>query len=311
MSSESARAQNVRSMEKATTDDFSSGALLSPEQFEDFMVDVQESANFLGDVRRYTPSAPSGDLPRLDMAARQLVAAEEAVENNNDATFQQPDVPFATSKVTLSHEFSWESVNETIDSPEQTIRGMFAQRFGADLEILGSVGDTSGNGFTALEDGWLTRADARKGSVDVDHETAGIDKTVFQELRNAMPEKFKQQGTDDLVFVTSYAQKDAYQDYLTDRSTAAGDAMLMNGDEPTPFGMEIRTPLGWPDDRIMMTRPNNLGYVVQDSIRTKATSTAERNVRADVETIMAMFAKIDYIVLDEEGITTAENVAAP
>lgn len=310
MAADGTRATNSQSLEKATVSDFSAGGTLAPEQFNDFMVDVQESGRILPDVQQFTPSAPSGDIPRMDMASRQLVAATEATENNTDATFQQPDVPFSTTKVTLSHEFSWEAVNETIDDAEGTIRRMFAQRFGSDLEILASVGDTSGSGFTALEDGWLTRADTRKGSVDYDHASAGIDKTVFQELQTAMPEKFKAEG-DNMVFLTSWAQRDAYKDYLTDRSTAAGDAMLMTGQEPTPYGYDIRCPLGWPDDRVMMTSLDNLGYVVQDDVRTRETRSSERNVRGDVELIMAMFAKLDYVVLDEEGITTAQNVAAP
>lgn len=311
-----ARADNLGALQKATTTDFSAGALLSPEQFSDFMEDVQESARFLSRTRMFTPSAPSGDIPRLDIPPKQLQSASEATDPGSDATFDQPDVPFDTTKVTLQHEFSWESINEVIDSPEQTIRRMFAQRFASDLEVLGSVGDESLSGFEAINDGWFTRAQAR-GAANHDHMDGNttaqpVNKELFNAMLQLLPEKYKaDQGEDNLVYVMSYAQRQAFKDFLTDRSTGAGDAMLMTGEEPTPYGREIVCPLGWPDDVAMLCDPSNLGYVVQDNLRTKQTSSSERNVRADIETIMAMYAKLDYIVLDEEGIVTATNIAAP
>lgn len=310
------RVENAGALQKATSSDFSQGALLSPEQFNDFMQDVQESARFLSSTRMFTPSAPSGDIPRLDIPPQQLQAATEATAPGSDATFDQPDVSFTTSKVTLQHEFSWESINEVIDDPESTIRQMFAQRFGADLEVLGSVGDGTTSGFTAINDGWLTRAAAR-GAANHDHMDGGttaqpINNELFESMLGLMPEKFKAQGgNDDLVFLTSWEQRQAYKEYLVDRSTGYGDLMLSEGDNPTPYGYEIVAPLGWPNDQAMLVDPSNLGYVVQDSLRTKQTSSSERNVRADVETIMAMYAKIDYVVLDEAGVVTASNIAAP
>lgn len=310
------RDDNIGALQKATSSDFSAGAQLAPEQFNDFMQDVQESARFLNSTRMFTPSAPSGDIPRLDIPPQQLVAASEATEPGSDATFDQPDVSFATSKVTLQHEFSWESINEVIDDPESTIRQMFAQRFGADLEVLGSVGDTSTTGFTAIEDGWLTRASAR-GVANHDHMDGGttaqpINNELFESMLGLMPEKHKAQGGEDnLVFLTSWDQRQAYKEFLAERSTGYGDLMLSEGDEPTPYGYDLVAPLGWPDDQAMLVDPSNLGYVVQDSLRTKQTSQSERNVRADIDSIMAMYAKLDYVILDDGGVVTASNIAAP
>ena len=314
-----ARAENNVAMEKATTADFSQGALLSPEQFRDFMRDVQESPRVLGDARQFTPDAPSGDMPRLDIPPRQLVDVSEATDPGQEATFDQPDVPFETTKVSIQHEFSWEALNEVIDDPESEIRSMFTDRFGADLEVLASVGDTSASGFEAIEDGWLTRADDR-GSPVYYHDDAGdgtgspqpINTTLFNQMFQELPDKYKDDdGDDDLVYLVSLGQKQEYKNFLTDRSTAAGDMMLMSGDEPTPYGRDINSPLGWPDNRAMLTTLDNLGYVIQDRLRTKTTTQAERNVRADIERIMALYAKVDYVVLDEEGIVTADGIAAP
>lgn len=308
MSAGGTRAVNSTALEKVSSADFSSGAQLTPEQFEDFMIDVQNQSTVLDQARTLTPTAESGDIPRLSVGTRLLQEVGED-ESASKQGINSADVSFNTTKVSLPFEQTWESNNEIIDNPEATIRQLFVQQFSNDLEILASVGDSSTSGFEAIEDGWLTLADGSSNPGTVDHQTAAVNKTLFQEMRSAMPQRFKERQ--QLVFLTSYEQKDAYQDYLTDRSTAAGDAMLMTGDEPTPYGMEIMTPLGWPDDRAMLTSMQNLLYIVQDPLRVKSTDAAERNVMNDIESIYNMLAKVDYEIMEKAGVVTASNIAAP
>lgn len=308
MTTSQTRATNSTALEKVSSADFSSGAQLTPEQFEDFMIDVQNESTVLDQVRTLTPTAESGDIPQLGVGTRLLQQVDEE-GNATKQGIESGDVPFNTTKVSLPFEQTWEANNEIIDNPEATIRQLFIQQFANDLEILASVGDTSQSGFVAIEDGWLTVADNASAPETVDHGNAAVNKSLFQNMRTAMPQRYKERQT--LVFLTSYNQKDAYQDYLTDRSTSAGDAMLMTGDEPTPYGMEIMTPLGWPDDRAMLVSMENLLNIVQDPLRVKSTDAAERNVMNDIETIYNMLAKIDYEIMEKEGVVTASNIAAP
>ena len=307
MSVEGARATNTTAMEKVSSTDFDSGAQLSPEQFEDFMVDVQNQSTVLDMARTLTPTAESGDIPRLSVGTRLLQSTSEGNSVSKQG-INSPDVPFETTKVSLPFEQTWETNNEIIDNPEATIRQLFLRQFANDLEILASVGGTGASGFEAIEDGWLTLADGGSAT-DVGHGNAAIDKSIFQNLINAIPQRFKERQT--LVFLGSYEQKDAYKDYLTDRSTAAGDAMLMTGEEPTPYGYEFMTPLGWPDDRLMLTSMQNLIYIVQDPLRVKSTDSSERNVMNDIETIYNMLGKIDYQIMEQAGVATASAIAAP
>ena len=308
MSVQGTRTANAGALEKVSSTDFSTGAQLTPEQFADFMVDVENESNVLGQARRLTPTAESGDIPRLSVGTQLF----QQVGENSNVSLQSPDsedVSFATTKVSLPFQQTWEANNEIIDDPEATVRQLFVRQFGRDLEILASIGDTSGSGFAAIEDGWLSVCDSSSSPGTVDHGSAAIDKSLFEDMRGAMPERYKK--AQNLVFLTAYDQKDAYQEYLTDRSTSGGDAMLMNGDEPTPYGFSIATPLGWPNDRAMLTSMQNLLYIVQDPLRIKSTSAAEKNVLNDVETIYNLLAKIDYEVMEKSGVVTASNIAAP
>ena len=310
MSVHGTRATNTTAMEKVSSTDFSTGAQLTPEQFSDFMSQVQEQSTVLQQARMVPVSAESGKVPMVDVGSRLLRSVSESGSAAKN-TVNSGDIDYATSKVSLPWEQTWEANNEIIDDPEATIRQLFINQFGVDLEILASVGDeANADAFVSINDGWLTRADARLATAnEIDHATAAVNKSLFNEMATAMPQRFREQQTP--VFLMSDAQKQAYKDYLTDRSTGAGDSMLMTGDEPTPYGYNILTPLGWPDDRAMFTSMENLLYIVQDDMRVKSTTDAERNVMNDIERIYNLLAKVDFVIGEADGVVTASNIAAP
>ena len=310
MSKAGTRAANTTAMEKVSSSDFSSGAQLSPEQFADFMQQVQEQSTVLQQANMIPVNAESGKLPMVSVGSRLLRAVSEGNSTGKNS-INSGDISYATSKVSLPWEQTWEANNEIIANPEAKVRQLFIQQFGVDLEILASVGDTSSaDAFESIEDGWLTRADARLATGNqVDHQTAAINKALFNDMVTAMPQRFREQQTP--VIITSDPQKQAYKNYLTDRSTGAGDAMLMTGDEPTPYGYNILTPLGWPDDRAMFTSMENLLYIVQDDMRVKSTADSERNVMNDVERLYNLLAKVDFEIGEADGVVTASNIAAP
>lgn len=310
MSVQSTRDANTTAMEKVSSGDFSGGAQLSPEQFEDFLEEVRERSTVLQQARMVPVEAESGDIPMVGVGDRLFRQVDEG-NSTSKQSINSGDVSYSTTKVSLPWEQTWEATNEIIDSPEAKVRQLFIRQFGADLEILASVGDTSsGNAFESIEDGWLTRADARLSSSNqYDHGSAAVNKTLFNEMRLKLAQRYRERQTP--VFICSDSQKQAYKNYLTDRSSSAGDAMLMTGDEPTPYGYNIVTPLGWPDDRAMFTSMENLLYIVQSDMRVKSTTDAERNVMNDVERIYNLLAKIDYEIGEATGVVTASNIAAP
>ena len=309
--------QNIlQKIEKLTTDDLSDGGLLKPERFAQFFKDVQAETEILERARSVPVTAPSGDLPRLGVGTRVMQGVAEG-ESATKQTIDQPSVPYQCEKVSIPWEVTWESVNESIGDLEEAVLSAFSRTFATDLEILASVGDeASADSFESINDGWLTLAQAA-GVATYHHDDAGdgtgtaqpVNKDLFAGMRALMPERYKE--SQNLVFLGSNAQKEAWQEALTDRNTAAGDAMLIQGQEPTPFGHDWLTPLGWPDDVFMLTAMKNLNYVIQDDMRVKTTTKSERNVMNDISAIFNLLGKVDYTLMEPEGIVLGENVAAP
>lgn len=301
-------------LEKITTGDFSSGGLLKPEQFNRFFQDVQEQSEFLSAVRQIAVTAPSGDIPRADISADPFEAVAEGAAPSRQ-TIDQPSVPFTCTKVGTSWEVTWEAMSETIDSAEQQARQLFVNRFAVGIERLGSLGDEAGTGFAAINDGWVTIAEGRSNTSTVDNSSGGTPQTIstdlFTKMVQTMPDKFINNG--GLAYMMSTDQKQEVEEIIADTAAQGGDvSYLLSDGDPTPGGRPIMTPLGWPDDTVMLARPDNLVYLPeQGGARVKQTTDGEYVTTHDIDVVYAMFSKLDYQILDAEGVVLGTNVAAP
>ena len=306
--------QNERALEKVTTADFTGAGLLSPEQFDEFFREVQDQSQILGDVRQESVTAPSGELPKIGVGERLLQAANEGTAGTNQ-NVNTSQIPFQTTKLSLPWELTTESVRETIEGEgtARTIMEMFAAQFAVDLEDLAVNGDETGTGFVALNDGWLALAGSR-GAPTYDHtDGAGtaqaVNKGLFSSMLQSLDAKYKRDN--GLVFLMAQSQKEAFKEYLTDRSTGAGDNMLLTGDEPTPYGYEILCPVNFPEDQVLLTRPNNLMYMIQRDVEMRQATTGSEVTKRDLYAIYNMLAKIDFQIEDENAMVLGSGLAAP
>ena len=204
-----------------------------------------------------------------------------------------------------------ETVEDTIEGEgtADILVDKFARQFGVDSEDLAFNGDeSSGDPFLSINDGWIVDAETQGPAANVDHQNATIDKTIFSNLMTSLDPKYRR-NPENLVYMTSLNQKQNYKEYLTDRSTAAGDAMLMSGEEPTPYGRPIVTPVGFPDDRIMLTTPMNLVWGVHRDVNMRVTQEGEAVVKRDLYGIYNLLARTDYKVEAADAVSLAQNVA--
>lgn len=304
--------QARRSLEKVTTGDFSAGGLLNRQQFQEFFREVQAQAQILNQVRFEDVDAPKGQIDKIGVGERLLRSATEATSGS----LNSPDtgkVDYDTEKVELPWEVSVETVEDTIEGEgtADTLVELFANQMSVDLEDLGANGDSAdADAFVGIADGWVTFAENDTDTNTYDHQNAEIDKGLFKDLKMALDPRFRRDAS-NLRWLMSEDQKEEYKDYLTDRSTSAGDAMLMTGQEPTPLGIPIETPVNWPDNSIMLTPMRNLVWVVQRDVNLRFTDEGEAVVRRDLFGIYNMLARIDYVIEDTNGVGLAQNVASP
>ena len=303
-----------RNLEKVTTGDFNAGGLLNRLQFEEFFRMVQDAPQIMDQVRFEPIDAPKAQIDKLGVGDRLLREATESTEGGLN-TPNTGSIDIDTVKMELPWEVSMETVEDTIEyeGTADLLVQKFANQFGIDSEDLAFNGDTTdasggaSQDFLSINDGWIKTA-KDQGTNEYDHANAAVDKSAFNNLLTSLDAKYRR-DPEGLVWLTSLNTKQDYKDYLTDRSTASGDAMLMTGEEPTPYGKPIVTPVGFPDDQIMLVNPDNLVWAVQRDVMMRVTTEGEAVVRRDLYGIYNMLARTDYQVEDADGIAIANNVA--
>ena len=311
----STRAENRRvlkdAMDASTLD---TGGALNRQQFDEFFQEVQDQTQLLDRVRTVQLDGPEQQIDTIGVGERILRSATEGSEGSLvdvstgtiDIDVEEVEVPFTISRRMVEDNIEGENVTDVI-------LDLFGTQFAVDSEDLGSIGgdpedDLTGDDatFAGINDGWLELAiDA--GRDVVDNEGDGVVPDLFSSMLDELHPKYKR-GDRELIFLISHSNIQAYKDHLADRETGIGDAMLMTGDEPTPFGYELVDPVGWPDEFVMLTQPENLVWAMHRDTDLDITTEGSKKVLERLWGIGNFTSRTDYQIEDTDGVVVAENV---
>jgi hypothetical protein len=313
---------------KATTDTTVAAAgLLSPSQSRSFTALIREEAA-LGDViRTVSKGTVEGEINKIGTGTRLL---RRKIENHDDGyraapTF--PTVPYLAKGVRLPVEITEDVFHQNIEGEgaEATILREMASQIAADLEDLNVNGDESYTGadedFLNIDDGLLKKLEDSTEAERVDAgtiEAGALSKAHFFAAKAALPNKYKRQrpnGSGALVWLMSPTTASNYQEYLTERGTAAGDAALTGarGTAATaPLGYDIVEVPTMEDGRIVLTPKGNLVRVVTWNMRRrKVTGETDWELATRDKRGYIWFLEQDFIIETEEAIVDMYGVLAP
>lgn len=259
---------------KATvTTSSAAGALLNPQQSQAFLEVIMESSDFGRAIRQETVGTVDGEINRLDTGRRILRAAVENADDGYRVEPTFPDVPYATKKWRLPFEVTDDTYEQNIEKRrlEEKLVRRFGNQAGLDLDDLntnGDVADVSGDSaFLTIDNGFLKLAATVAGVHRVDGatiNTGDLTKAHFFAAKRAMPNKYLLQG--NLRWIASPNTVTNWQEYLTDRATAGGDAALSE-QGVKPLGIEWLVNPYMPDTRLLLTNPKNLVRVLFNSVK--------------------------------------------
>lgn len=307
-----ARRSYLSAVQKATIDTgVAAGGMLSPEQSQAFVRTIKDKAVLSSRMRLVRRRAASGEINKLTSGSRLIREATENADDGYRAEAQFPTVPYATKKLRLPWEVTEDVFHENIEEEalEAEIVDEMTQQFALDWEDLDVNGDeTSADPFIGINDGLLQiLEDGLAASHRIDAAAAGwggttIRKEAFFGALKAMPNKYINQGR--LAFLTSPVQTISWVEYLTDRNTAAGDAALFGGGQANrPLNIELIGVPSFPDDRLVITPPENITRVVTWDIR-------KRRVTGETDYELATRDKRGYIYFVKPDLIVQELDAA-
>lgn len=192
---------------------------LKKEQADNFIDYAWDATTLLATAQRKKLNAPEAEWDVINVGARILRKATEAVDTGENAGANFSKVSLRTTKLRLDWEVSTESLedNQEGESLDQHLANKFAFQFGQDLEDLCINGDvTSSNPTLKSFDGWHKQAVAgghvREAVTGGDNDR--LSRIHFNQALRAMPRKFLQRKG-DLKYYTSPA---LLNDYLLSQS---------------------------------------------------------------------------------------------
>ena len=266
MTNEQILSQIVNEQEKQVfksmrTDMNSAGALLNPEQFNQFMRAAIINQTILNDASFRKMNAMNQIVSSTKVVGRVLQNGYDATGATEDqltaATIGFGKAELNSTKLKALTGILDDDKEDNIEQAqfEQTLLTMMGEAVGVDLEALCVFGDdsyTSGSPAAAdplfsTFDGWLTQAtntiessNQSASTGDFNIATNGIT-SMFDAMINEMPVAYRQANLmKDLVFYVPWEVKDAYHDYLIDRETGLGDSSLLNNTELQYKGIPVK-----------------------------------------------------------------------
>lgn len=135
------------------------------------------------------------------------------------------------------------------------------------------------------DDGWLKLMyDGGSNYEDLSAINSGaIAKEHFFALLKNLPVKYRRGPTrSKLRWLMSSVQKVNWDEYLTSRTTAAGDNVIIGTPDYRPLGIPIIEVPSFPSDTVILTDPKNLMLGIWRQIRVRKTNTDKESIMKDV-----------------------------
>lgn len=323
-------ADNQEALEKLSRDSLGTGGVLGPEEFDTFLTEAQEEASLLGRVRTYPVNREKTDIGKLGIGEKHRRPQTEDQSGGGTISTNVTTIQIDTEKASVYWYLTKEMVE---DNPEreqlaQKILNLAQRRWAIDTQDIAINGDTdratgaaagSDDEFYGQNDGWLALAADRGMPTYDNQEDLTDDSTVNPTDQPVDEETFHraiqligpEYDRGNLAFMMSRRQLQEFKFSQITRQTPLGDAFLSGNADANPFGYDILAPAMWPDDKAMLTDPNNLIYAPYRSMEIDVLTESDEIHAKDLYAKYALRVRDDFQIEEEEAGVLITGLEAP
>ena len=283
-----------------TTGDVTYG-LLNSEQARTFIKQTFEATPLGALVRHEMRKAKTGEIDKIGIASRIARKKTENIDAKSDGSVPVVDaatgqvtgyrakpnfsqVTYATKAVRLPWEISEETLRENIEGEglEATITNLMTTQLGIDMEDLHLNGDEAvdasddDHDFLYINDGWIKQI-ANGGHVyDATGDTS-MSLDMFYNALQAMPNKY---NNGKLRWLMSPHRAQQWELFLLNQGLKAG-ANFPDSLYQSPASIPTVQVPRMPDDKIILTDPQNLIVVNTYDVKIRKTVEGKEAIMAD------------------------------
>jgi len=283
-----------------TTGDVTYG-LLNSEQARTFIKQTFEATPLGALVRHEMRKAKTGEIDKIGIASRIVRKKTENVDAKSDESVPVVDaatgqvtgyrakpnfsqVTYATKAVRLPWEISEETLRENIEGEglEATITNLMTTQLGIDMEDLHLNGDEAvdasdaDHDFLYINDGWIKQI-ANGGHVYDATSDTSMSLDMFYNALQAMPNKY---NNGKLRWLMSPHRAQQWELFLLNQGLKAG-ANFPDSLYQSPASIPTVQVPRMPDDKIILTDPQNLIVVNTYDVKIRKTVEGKEAIMAD------------------------------
>lgn len=283
-----------------TTGDVTYG-LLNAEQARTFVKQTFEATPLGALVRHEMRKAKTGEIDKIGIASRIVRKKTENVDAKSDGSVPVVDpttgqvtgyrakpnfsqVTYATKAVRLPWEISEETLRENIEGEglEATITNLMTTQLGIDMEDLHLNGDEAidasdtDHDFLYINDGWIKQI-ANSGHVYDATSDTSMSLDMFYNALQAMPNKY---NNGKLRWLMSPHRAQQWELFLLNQGLKSG-ANFPDSLYQSPASIPTVQVPRMPDDKIILTDPQNLIVVNTYDVKIRKTVEGKEAIMAD------------------------------
>jgi len=302
--------------------------LLNPEQAQRFIRQAFEQTALGNLIRREMRRARTGQVDKIGIANRIIRKKIEGIDANADGSAPTLDtstgqitgyrakphfdtVPYSTVAVRLPWEVTEETLRENIEGQglEATITALMTRQWGNDMEDLSLNGDesvpiTDTDGlFIYINDGWIKQI-SNGGHV---YDASGSTEMTLDMYYNTIALLENKYNNGRLRWLMSPFRAQKWELFLLNRAINNGSSApdsLYNSPAAIPT---IRVPF-MPNDKIILTDPQNLIIVNTYDIKIRKTDSDVRSIMED-KRFYVVHSDFDPIIEELDATAIIENIS--
>lgn len=288
--------------------------LLSPEQAQRFLQQTFEATPLSKLVRRETRRSKTGEVDKIGIASRIL---RKKTENTDDGYRVKPNfgaIEYSTTAVRLPWEVTEETLRENIQGEEleAIITNLMTRQLGIDREDICINGDvdfaTEGDDkdFLTINDGWTKQIMNGGHVVDRTSSSGGaMSIDVFYDCLRSLPNKY---NNGSLRWLMSPHRRQEWERYILDKAITVGGIISDKRVENPVSIPSVEVP-SMPDDKIILTNPQNLIVVNTYDVKIRKTTEGKDAIMQDKRFYVVHF-DFDPIIEELDATAIVTGLAA-
>ncbi len=310
-----------------TTGDVTYG-LLNPEQSRAFIKQTFEATTLGGLIRHEMRTSKTGEIDKIGIASRILRKKVENIDAKSDGTAPTLDattgqitgyrvkpnfsqVEYSTKAVRLPWEITEETLRENIEGEglEATITNLMTTQLGIDLEDLYINGDTETSSsaedydFLKINDGWVKQISDGGHIYDAKNVVGGMNLEMFYGALGEMPNKY---NNGRLRWLMSPHRAQEWELFLLNKGLNAS-ASFPDSLYQSPASIPAIQVPSMPDDKIILTDPQNLVVVNTYGVKIRKTTEGKEAIMAD-KRFYVVHLDFDTIIEELDATAIIENI---